>query len=244
LTGLAFSMLYITLPNRRVLWRDALAGGFIAALAFEATKHGFAFYITHFPTYKLVYGAFATIPIFLMWIYLSWVVVLLGAVAAAVLPEWRERESQVEPAPGAQFLDALQVLRVLWEAHRAGEVVSERRLHAVVKVPIHRIEAILETMKSARWAGRVSNGWSLTHDVATIRIADVYDLFVFRRDARLPVRQSGQELDRYALSIADTFEANLGLSIDELFQRTSPAAASDGAPQRGTGAPVSGDATA
>jgi hypothetical protein len=149
----------------------------------------------------------------------------------------------VEPAPGAQFLDALQVLRVLWEAHSAGEVVSERRLHGVVKVPIYRIEAILETMNTAHWAGRVSNGWSLTHDVATIRVADVYHLFVFRRDARFPARQSGQELDRYALSITDTFEANLGLSVDELFQRTSSAAAPEGAPQRGAEAPVSGDAT-
>jgi len=64
LTGCAFALLYITMPNRRVPVRDALSGGFLAALAFEGMKHAFALYITHFPTYKVVYGAFASVPIF------------------------------------------------------------------------------------------------------------------------------------------------------------------------------------
>jgi membrane protein len=91
LTGCAFTLAYITIPNRRVRVRDALTGGLLAAVAFEAMKHGFALYIAHFPTYKLIYGAFASVPIFLLWIYLSWLVVLVGAVTAAVMPEWRER---------------------------------------------------------------------------------------------------------------------------------------------------------
>ena len=91
LTATAFTLAYITIPNQRVLVRDALTGGLLAAIAFEAMKRGFAFYITQFPTYKLVYGAFASVPIFLLWIYLSWLVVLIGAVTAAVMPEWRER---------------------------------------------------------------------------------------------------------------------------------------------------------
>ena len=144
LTGVAFALLFISLPNRRVLVRDALSGGFLAALAFEGMKRGFAAYVTHFPTYTLVYGAFASVPIFLLWIYLSWLVVLLGAVITAVMPEWRERASQVEPVPGSQFLDALQILRLLWEAHRTGETVTVHRLHGIVKLPIDRIEAVLD----------------------------------------------------------------------------------------------------
>jgi membrane protein len=93
LTAFAFTLAYIAIPNRRVRVRDALTGGVGAAVAFEATKHGFAFFIAQVPTYKLVYGAFASVPIFLLWIYLSWVVVLLGAVTAAVMPEWRERRA-------------------------------------------------------------------------------------------------------------------------------------------------------
>ena len=100
LTACAFTLAYIAIPNRRVRVRDALTGGVAAAVAFEATKHGFAFFIAQFPTYKLVYGAFASVPIFLLWIYLSWVVVLLGAVTAAVMPEWRERRAANVPRSG------------------------------------------------------------------------------------------------------------------------------------------------
>lgn len=221
LTGVAFSLLYITMPNRRVLVRDALSGGFLAALAFEWMKYGFALYVTHFPTHKLVYGAFAGVPIFLLWIYLSWVVVLSGAVAAAVMPEWRERAAQVEPVPGAQFLDALQILRVLWEAHRTGDIVTVSHLHAVVKLPIDRIEAVLDEMSAVHWVGKVAHGWTLLKDATKINVADAYRLFVFRTDAKLPARQSGQELDRAAVALAGGVEGSMQLSLEELFRATA-----------------------
>ena len=222
LTGFAFALLYTTLPNRRVLVRDALSGGFLAAIAFEGMKHGFAFYITQFPTYKLVYGAFASIPIFLLWIYLSWLVVLSGAVATAVMPEWRERASQVEAVPGAQFLDALQILRILWEAHRTGAVVTVFQLHPVVKLPVDRIESILDAMSLAQWVGRVGRGWTFTRDADRVSVADVYHLFVFRMGAKLPTRLSGQELDRLALDLAGGVEEGLQLTLDELFSKAGP----------------------
>lgn len=232
LTGLACALVYITLPNRRVLVRDALSGGFLAALAFEGMKQGFAFYITHFPTYKLVYGAFASVPIFLLWIYLSWMVVLFGAVAAAVMPEWRERAAQVEPVPGAQFLDALQVLRILWEAHRTGDIVTGLHLHAIVKLPIDRIEAILDAMSFERWVGRVGRGWALTRDAAEISVAEVYHLFVFRPGAKLSSRQSGQELDRLAHELACGVEERLQISLMDLFHRAAAPETVAAAPKR------------
>jgi len=228
LTALAFALLYITIPNRRVLVRDALTGGLLAALAFEGMKNGFAFYIKQFPTYKLVYGAFASVPIFLLWIYLSWLVVLSGAVVAAVMPEWRERAVQVEPVPGTQFLDALQILRVLWEAHHTGKVVTLLQLHDVVRLPMDHIEATLDAMDAAHWVGRTGNGWALLRAATEISVADVYHLFVFRPGARLPARQSGQELDLLALELAGGIEDSLKLSLDELFRRAAapePAAA-------------------
>jgi membrane protein len=232
LTGFAFALVYITLPNRRVLVRDALSGGFLAALAFEGMKQGFAFYITHFPTYKLVYGAFASVPIFLLWIYLSWLVVLFGAVAAAVMPEWRERAAQVEPVPGAQFLDALQVLRILWEAHRTGDIVTGLQLHAIVKLPIDRIEAILDAMSAERWVGRVGRGWTLIRDAAEISVAEVYHLFVFRPGAKLSSRQSGQELDRLAHELACGVEERLQISLEDLFHRAAAPESMAAAPKR------------
>ena len=94
LTSLALALLYAAMPNRRVALGDAAAGGFLAGISFELMKRAFALYISYFPTYTVVYGAFATFPLFLMWIYLSWLVVISGAVFVASLPEWREAAEQ------------------------------------------------------------------------------------------------------------------------------------------------------
>jgi membrane protein len=85
----ALTLLYAVVPAQRVPWRHAAVGATAAALAFEAAKHGFAFYLTRVPTYELVYGALAALPVFLIWIYLCWLIVLAGAAITAVLAEPR-----------------------------------------------------------------------------------------------------------------------------------------------------------
>lgn len=86
MTALAFTLLYHAVPNCRVRWRHALLGGVLAAAAFELMKILFGLYVAAFPSYQLIYGAFAAIPIFLIWIYLSWVITLLGALVVAAFP--------------------------------------------------------------------------------------------------------------------------------------------------------------
>ena len=84
-----FGGLYFAVPNARVVASDALWAGLFAALGFMLMQKAFGFYLSLFPTFALVYGAFATVPIFLLWLYLSWAVVLLGALVAVTLPEFR-----------------------------------------------------------------------------------------------------------------------------------------------------------
>lgn len=98
LQTIGFTLLYFVVPNRKVRRRDALTGGFTAGLMFELLKHGFALYLIYFPSYQAIYGALAAMPVFLVWMYASWAVILFGAELAAALPEWREK-MQPEEAP-------------------------------------------------------------------------------------------------------------------------------------------------
>ena len=86
-----FALLYWAVPNRPIARGDALAGGVLAAFGFVAMQRLFGLYIANFPAYTVMYGAFSVIPIFLVWIYLSWGVILLGALVVAELPAATKR---------------------------------------------------------------------------------------------------------------------------------------------------------
>jgi membrane protein len=96
---LAFVLLYTIVPNHPVRLRHALAGGLFAMVLFEVAKRGFGYFVVTIPSYRLLYGALAALPLFLIWIYLSWVVILLGAVLTAALPEWVNRLFPVANSP-------------------------------------------------------------------------------------------------------------------------------------------------
>jgi membrane protein len=220
LTSGALALLYLALPNRRVALKDALAGGVLAGLVFEASKRAFAWYVTHFASYKLVYGAFASVPIFLVWIYVSWLIVISGAVVVAVLPEWRARSACKRPPAGADFLDALRILKVLWEAHQSGKVVRLARLHAAVGASIERMESLLEVMLAASWVGRaVPDARVLSQDPAGITLRAVYDLFVFRSDALAAANAAQAPFERLALELGAHAGAQLSLTLEEFLRR-------------------------
>jgi membrane protein len=224
LTSMAFALMYYAVPNRRVRRRDAFAGGVVAGMCFEVMKQGFGFYIAYFPTYKLVYGAFATVPIFLLWIYLSWLIIVGGAVLVAALPEWRERAGQSRPVPGSDFFDALQVLKMLWRAHRTGNVVSLSTLHPVVKVRIDHLEKILGMLAGAGWIARSgAEGWVLIHDAATVKLEDIYRLFVFHTDAHVPARHASAELESLVYEISARIGGHLQMPLEQLFGQTEAA---------------------
>ncbi|HEX6155394.1 MAG TPA: YihY family inner membrane protein, partial [Burkholderiales bacterium] len=135
-TCIALTLLYSVVPYRHVLLRDAVIGGVLAGIAFELAKRGFAFYIARFPTYTLIYGAFATIPIFLVWLYTSWVVVLAGATLTAMLPAYRYAEGK--PLPGRDFMDAMLVFSVLARAQKSGGPVRLRQISKQLRLMPHR----------------------------------------------------------------------------------------------------------
>jgi membrane protein len=177
---IAYVLLYLTVPYRYVPVHHALAGAIVAAVATEAMNRGFALYITHVPTYKLVYGTFASIPIFMLWIYLSWLVALLGAVIAASLPNWRGEVGAQERAPGYQFYHALQILQALYQSLKTGELANLPRLRKQLHLGIEDIEEVLQRLSTIGWVRKAAGeGWMLARDAAQLTVADVYRLFVF-----------------------------------------------------------------
>lgn len=92
LSWCSFWLLYSIVPTTRVPGRDASTGALVCAILFELGKKGFVLYITLFPSYQLIYGVLAVIPIFFLWIYWSWCIVLLGAEITVILGEYRNRK--------------------------------------------------------------------------------------------------------------------------------------------------------
>lgn len=202
LTTGAFTLLYVVIPNRLVDWRDAAWGGLLAAVAFEIAKRLFAAYITKFPTYTMLYGAIAAIPIFLVWIYLFWMITLVGAVLAAALPVVKyERWWKVE-SPGSAFIDAMAVLHVLCDARISGATaeVNITKIRAKTRLGFDEAEKLLDKMLDAGWIGcyksemplhaqwgkHITEGldrWALLVNPEQLKVSDVYRLFVFNAPA-------------------------------------------------------------
>jgi membrane protein len=148
--------LFHYVPNTHVRWRHALAGGVCSALGFELAKRLLGWYLAAVPTYTFVYGAFATVPIFLIWIYFGWVIVLLGAVIAAYAPSLRMRVKRWPEGPGARLQLAIAVLRELAKARTLGERgLSGGQLSEALRTDPLQTEPIIETLMAFDWVGRL-----------------------------------------------------------------------------------------
>jgi len=159
----AFTLFYAVVPNTRVPIRYALAGGLFAAGLFEVAKALFGFYVRMFPGYQLIYGAFATVPLFLLWVYLSWLIVLFAAELVCNLPSsqrWRRRKLP-------RLVVLLGVLRQFYLAQQRGERLSLRKLRARGwPLPEEEWDELLDFLESARLVCPGGNGdWLLCRDI-------------------------------------------------------------------------------
>ncbi|MCE2781906.1 YihY family inner membrane protein [Limnohabitans sp.] len=151
------SGLYFYVPYTRVRWRHAITAGFLVSGSLEVAKKLMAFYLLEVPTYSLVYGAFAAVPILLVWIYVTWLLVLLGAVLASSLPELGRQAWRKPEGAGWSFRLALEVLAELNTAkvtERRGRSVDE--LAALLRVETDELRQVLAVLQGLDWVGRLS----------------------------------------------------------------------------------------
>jgi len=159
LLAAAMTALYRLVPNTHVRSRHALAGGLFVAIGFELAKRVLAWYLERVPTYSLVYGAFATVPILLIWIYVSWVIVLFGAVIAAYAPSLQMHMLPLPDAPGVRFRLAVAALRVLIRAR--GEPMrglSAEQVSRALRTDPLQVEPLLDLLVDMDWVGRLDEG--------------------------------------------------------------------------------------
>lgn len=159
----AAAALFRFVPNTQVRWAHAWAGGIFVGLALELCKAGLAAYLRAVPTYSAVYGAFASVPILLLWIYLAWLLVLFGAVIAAYLPSFLTGQARRAGTPGWQFQLALEVLAYLHQHQQQrqadqGAGVQAQDLALALHVDPLELEPALQALLSLDWVGKLADG--------------------------------------------------------------------------------------
>jgi membrane protein len=175
----------------------------VAALAFEIMKRSFALYIANFPTYTLVYGAFAVIPIFLLWIYLSWVVVVIGALIAALAPDFAALREVAKRPSGSGFAEALALLLVLARAQQGPELLGLGQIAQRASLTGDRTESQLERMVARGWVSRsAGNRYGLVCDTERLLVAEVYREFVLDGKA-----SSGAQSSKALRALLEQFAA-------------------------------------
>jgi membrane protein len=201
----AVSALYYYVPHAPVAWRHALGGGLFVAAAFEIAKRALGLYLKLVPSYSNIYGAFATVPIFLLWIYLGWVIVLLGAVIAAYAPSLRLRMVQHGRRPGQGFALALEIVRRLQRSRTAGEHgLTGVALASSLRIDPLQIESVLEALMGLDWVGRLEEGahprYVLLCDPASTPLAPLVDVLLLAPVAALGEVRARMQIERIVLA--------------------------------------------
>ncbi|HJV06352.1 MAG TPA: YihY family inner membrane protein [Chromobacteriaceae bacterium] len=183
LTALVLSLIFRIVPNRFVPFRHAAGGALLTAILLELTKVGFGFYIGKVASYQLVYGAFASVPIFLLWVYCLWLVVLAGAVFTASLSYWDGQAWQRHLAPRRRFLDALELLLLLDEAQQQGRALAPLELRQRVQVGYDELGLVLDRLARHGYVQKGQrDAWVLMKKPSAITLAELFELFVYRAD--------------------------------------------------------------
>jgi membrane protein len=187
MSTLAFTLVYLVIPHRRVPWRHALLGGFVAGALFEAAKLGFAIYVRSSPTYSRLYGAFAVLPLFLVWMYYSWLVVLFGAELTEAASFWHHRLWKKPQRPAMRLVEAMAIGQALREAEGP---LTFTELQERTRLPAEEVEEALDQMLQARFAKHAGRESYALTAAARDPIAQVADEEV--KPAKRRRRRSGR----------------------------------------------------
>jgi len=169
----AFTLIFVAVPNTRVRFKHGLAGGLLVALLFEGAKACFALYVALFPSFQLIYGAFATFPLFLLWIYVSWMIILFGAELVCNLGNSTAWQRAAYP----WLVSLLALLRIFLQAQKSGDVVDLARVNAAGwAMPEDLWLQLADWLESRRFIARAQQGgYVLSRDLDLLELSGLLE---------------------------------------------------------------------
>ncbi|MEJ2059792.1 MAG: YihY family inner membrane protein [Gammaproteobacteria bacterium] len=235
----AFTMLYLAVPRARVQFKHALVGGVLAAVLFELAKKGFVLYVTHFPGYEAIYGAFSAIPIFLLWVYISWAIILLGAQVVFCLSHDCLSHHIQRSESAMTLVDAYRVVGLLWEAQQKGEALAVSQLSTrEPQLTQDATRRVLERLQLLQYVIRSQAGrWVLSRDLHAVSLHELYEHGGFMlptlhgpwRERDVWNRRLAERLD----SISDELSRALDVRLADMYlpEQPTPASSADEEPE-------------
>jgi membrane protein len=223
LTWLAFTLTFVLVPNRSVRLVHALIGALFSALLFSLAKTGFIVFVSR-ASFNVIYGTLAAIPIFLFWLYLVWIVVLLGASLAASLTTFTEQRSDWQWPWEWEFLLAFRLVGHLWEAQRDGKFLVQDDLLVVEKgVPESLLKEMLTQFMEAGLVTRdQEERWVLTRDLDHVSLLDLYHAGRFHLPlGRTPAVPTKSKWDPAFLEATAPDGLDMGRSLKSLYQEAN-----------------------
>lgn len=224
-TFITLWLMYAVIPNRPVVRRDAAIGALLGAILFEVARWGFTVFVRNAQTYQQIYGALAVIPTFLLWIYLSWVIVILGASVAASINAFEYHPPTASLPEGAEFLGLLVVIKHFVEGQRKGEVVDPASIQLVEPyLRSAQVACYFEDLQRADLIQRSeSGGWLLARSLDSTDLLRVYT----HSQYRLPMRPAdeaqmlGIDLPPALIAllgvVAETLDTAFGTRLDRIY---------------------------
>lgn len=205
LTTLLLFLLFKLVPFRSISWQHAFLGALVTAIALEIVRRGFAFYINHFNSYQLVYGAFAAIPVFLLWLNLLWILLLTGAVFTSSLPYWHNC-TFAKLQSHNDFVDALTVLCQLSLAQKQGHILTLLSLQTDLNTGESELEQLLLRLAKADYITETEQGWILQTSPDQIILKDLFEIMIYHIENNNKI---GQLIDKQLSPALNSLNMNL-----------------------------------
>ncbi len=217
---------FVAIPNRTIRVRKAIVGALIAAVLFETAKRGFALYATQYASYQQIYGALAMVPVFILWIYLSWAIVLLGASISASLSAFDYRPASLRLAVGNEFSGLLCVLACFVNAQHEGKGLDTDDLLAAQ--PFLTDDLLQRYLGDLHSVGLIQRGeegaWMVVRDLATIDLLEIYRVGGYRLaiDSNVPGGRGNAAATALLAQIGERVRVALAVPLAQLFAPDVP----------------------